>query len=88
MATSRDTDVVVIGAGCAGLSAGVRLVARGLSVTVLEETPRLGGRASSSVSRKTSFVVAGEASGSKLAQAKKLGVRVLNETAFKKLIQQ
>ncbi|MCR4373968.1 MAG: hydroxysqualene dehydroxylase HpnE, partial [Acidobacteria bacterium] len=47
MATSPDTDVVVIGAGCAGLSAGVRLASRGLKVTVLEEAPRLGGRASS-----------------------------------------
>ena len=46
MATSRDTDVVVIGAGCAGLSAAVRLASRGLNVTVLEEAPRLGGRTS------------------------------------------
>jgi len=47
VATSPNTDVVVIGAGCAGLSAGVRLAARGLKVTVLDEAPRLGGRASS-----------------------------------------
>lgn len=47
MATSPNTDVVVIGAGCAGLSAGVRLASRGLKVTVLEEAPRPGGRASS-----------------------------------------
>jgi zeta-carotene desaturase len=46
VATSRNTDVVVIGADCAGLSAGVRLASRGLNVTVLEEAPRLGGRAS------------------------------------------
>ncbi len=38
-------DVAVIGAGCAGLSAAVRLAARGQSVTVIEEAPRLGGRA-------------------------------------------
>lgn len=47
MATSPSTDVVVIGAGCAGLSAGVRLASEGVTVTVLEEAPRLGGRASS-----------------------------------------
>lgn len=39
-------DVVVIGAGCAGLSAAVRLADRGLKVAVFEQAPRLGGRAS------------------------------------------
>ena len=48
MAVSRNTDtghVVVIGAGCAGLAAGVRLASKGVRVTVIEEAPRLGGRA-------------------------------------------
>jgi squalene-associated FAD-dependent desaturase len=48
VAESRSTDtcdVVVIGAGCAGLSAAVRLAARGKRVTVIEEAPRFGGRA-------------------------------------------
>lgn len=47
MATSRSTDasVVIVGAGCAGLSAGVRLASKGVRVTVVEEGPRLGGRA-------------------------------------------
>jgi zeta-carotene desaturase len=48
VAVSRNTDtghVVVIGAGCAGLAAGVRLASKGVRVTVLEEAPRLGGRA-------------------------------------------
>ncbi|HVA80802.1 MAG TPA: FAD-dependent oxidoreductase, partial [Candidatus Binataceae bacterium] len=38
-------DVVVIGAGFAGLSAGVALAERGFRVAVLERKPALGGRA-------------------------------------------
>ncbi|MES2202403.1 MAG: NAD-dependent DNA ligase LigA [candidate division FCPU426 bacterium] len=47
---------------------------------------KLGGKASGSVSVKTSYVVAGEAAGSKLKNAQKLGVPVLDEAAFQKLI--
>lgn len=48
-----NADVVVIGAGCAGLSAAVRLAAAGLTVIVSEEGPRLGGRATSFTDRET-----------------------------------
>lgn len=45
-----------------------------------------GGSVSSSVSKETSLVVAGEKAGSKLANAEKLGVKVLTEEEFLKLV--
>ncbi len=45
-----------------------------------------GGKASGSVSKKTAFVVAGEAAGSKLAKAEQLGVEVIDEREFLRLL--
>lgn len=45
-----------------------------------------GGKASSSVSKKTDFVLAGEEAGSKLAKAQELGVKVIGEEEFAGLI--
>jgi len=47
---------------------------------------RLGAKAAGSVSKKTDFVVAGPGAGSKLAEAKKHGVKVLSEDEWLKLI--
>ena len=44
-----------------------------------------GGKPSSSVSKKTDFVLAGEGPGSKLDEAKKLGVKVITEKQFLEL---
>lgn len=46
-----------------------------------------GGRVNSSVSKKTDYVVAGEAAGSKLDKAQSLGVAVLDEDAFKEMLE-
>jgi len=46
-----------------------------------------GGKVSSSISKKTSYLVSGEKSGSKLNKAKKLNVTILSETELLKLIQ-
>ena len=47
-----------------------------------------GGKATGSVSRKTSIVLAGESAGSKLDKARELGVRIIDEAQFLQMIEQ
>jgi DNA ligase (NAD+) len=51
-----------------------------------EAIQRLGGRVSSSVSRKTDYIVVGADAGSKAEDAKRLDVPLLDEAAFRGLL--
>ncbi|HKI71965.1 MAG TPA: NAD-dependent DNA ligase LigA, partial [Verrucomicrobiae bacterium] len=78
-------------AATAGIFAGKTFVLTGTvpSMTREEATARiesLGGKVSSSVSKKTDYVLAGEEAGSKLEKAQKLGVKIIDEKEFLKMI--
>jgi len=71
--------------------AGLTFVLTGTLPTLTREAAKerieaAGGKVSGSVSKKTSYVVAGEEAGSKLANAEKLGVPVLNEAGLLELL--
>jgi len=53
-----------------------------------EKISNFGGRAASSVSKKTDFVLAGENPGSKLSKAQALGVKIINEKEFVKMLEE
>ena len=56
--------------------------------TAQEKIEALGGKATSSVSKKTDYVVAGENAGSKLTKAQELGINILSEDDFIKMLEE
>ncbi len=65
------------------LTGGLDSFTRDEAKRIIEE---MGGRVSSSVSKKTDFVIVGRDPGSKLTDARKLGIKTINEEEFKELI--
>ena len=70
-----------------GIFSGMTIVVTGSMQSMTREDAEAkiiaqGGKASSSVSKKTSFVVAGPGAGSKLAKAEELGIEVIDEATF------
>ncbi|MFP3465089.1 NAD-dependent DNA ligase LigA [Leifsonia sp. SIMBA_070] len=76
-----------------GVLAGLTVVATGSLEGYTREGAQeaiiaAGGKAASSVSKKTDFVAAGPGAGSKLAKAEELGLRILDAAQFKTLVEQ
>ncbi len=74
-----------------GVLAGKTLVLTGTLPTLRREEAAdlitaAGGKVAASVSKKTDFVVAGEAAGTKLAKAEQLGIAIIDEAAFLRLV--
>jgi len=77
----------------AGPLAGKTFVLTGTLATLTREQAGAllearGGKVSGSVSRKTDYVIAGEAAGSKLAKAKELGIAILDEEGLRRLLEE
>ena len=67
-----------------------KAIADQIKIEIAEEVKGIkerGGKVSGSVSKKTTFVLAGEEAGSKLTKAKELDIAIISEEEFYKLIQ-
>ncbi|MEV5911548.1 NAD-dependent DNA ligase LigA [Streptomyces chartreusis] len=94
-ADATDTDADTADAPAGGPLSGMTVVVTGAMTGPLEKlsrnqmnelVERAGGRSSSSVSKKTSLVVAGESAGSKRAKAEDLGIRLATPDEFALLV--
>lgn len=65
------------------LTGSLQSFTRGQAQKIIEDN---GGVCQSSVTSKTTLVIAGEAAGSKLAKAQKLGIKVIDEQQFKEML--
>jgi DNA ligase (NAD+) len=86
-------NVLEVGGAKSDLLANKTIVFTGTFETISREeakelAEKHGAKAASSVSSKTSFVVAGENAGQKLHQAQKFGITVISEHDFLKMIHQ
>ncbi len=84
--------IAKLAAGDQGRLAGKSIVVTGTLVRykrdeIQDLIAQHGGRASSSISKSTDYLVAGEKAGSKLEKAQQLGVTVLTEAEFEQLLQ-
>ena len=87
----RTADEVPAGAGAAQTLAGLTVVVTGTLSRFTRDGAKeaiisRGGKASGSVSRRTSYVVVGENAGSKEAKARDLGLSILDEEGFERLL--
>jgi DNA ligase (NAD+) len=80
---ARKTPALPLSGSIFVFTGGLDSLSREEATSLVEQ---LGGTAASSVSKNTTYVVAGEDAGSKLDQAKKLGVRILREQEFLELV--
>ena len=87
----RTADEGAVGAGPARTLAGLTVVVTGTLDHFTRDSAKeaivsRGGRAAGSVSKRTSFVVAGDNAGSKEAKARELGLTILDEEGFERLL--
>jgi len=85
------SEKAAIAATTAGIFAGKTFVLTGTLPTLTREeaTAKIeaaGGKVTGSVSKKTDFVLAGAEAGSKLTKAQELGMKILDEAQFMKML--